>query len=115
MHELALLQAVVDLLRKQAADHHIISVQKVKLVIGKMTMVMPDALEMAFSLYRQDPLFSQDAQLDIEERAVRAVCRNCRTEFTTEDIFGISCPDCGAFEVNLVAGDELFVDSFEGE
>ncbi len=44
MHELSLMQNVLQTVELSAEQHHICRINKVKLVIGQLTMALPDSL-----------------------------------------------------------------------
>ena len=114
MHELSIMEGVVELLRKNATEHGINKVSRVKLIIGKLTMAQPDSLQFAFQALSQDELLGE-AILEIEERGIRCTCRECKEEFNVDDSFFFSCPACSCREVEIIQGRELFLDYFEGD
>ena len=54
-------------------------------------------------------------QLHIEERPVVLQCQKCGKRYSAADFHQVACPDCGAPEYAIVQGNELYIDSFEGE
>lgn len=73
---------------------------------------------------RGDDLF-RGAVLRIEERPVRARCKRCGHEYGEETgapndpdpalSWALLCPRCGAPAPEMISGDELLVDYYEGE
>ncbi|SEK54745.1 Hydrogenase-3 nickel incorporation protein HypA [Blastococcus sp. DSM 46786] len=107
MHELAISQAVVDAVRERTGDQR---VRSLRLVVGRLSGVVPDALRFSFELVAEGtPL--EGADLVIEEPGGRARCRSCGTEFGTEGLV-VLCP-CGSADVAVTAGSELLVRSVE--
>ncbi|MTV48803.1 hydrogenase maturation nickel metallochaperone HypA [Heliobacillus mobilis] len=115
MHEMALMESLVDVLAKEAKKHNIQQVKKVKLIVGQLSHALPDALQFAFSVLRQYPPFSSEAELEIEERETRGRCQSCSAEFAVEDNYLFICPQCGGLAVDIVQGRELQIDYFEGD
>jgi hydrogenase nickel incorporation protein HypA/HybF len=113
MHEFALMQSVLNLVEEKAKAHGLVRVTRVKLVVGKMTMALPAALEMAFGALGRGTV-AEGAELEIEEREVRLSCPACDLEFTPE-LPCLACPRCGHAAPRLVQGRELYLDYFEGE
>jgi hydrogenase nickel incorporation protein HypA/HybF len=74
---------------------------------------VPDALEFAFGLVADGTVVA-GAELAIEEIPVRVTCRACAAE-TPQTRFPLACPRCGSLDVDVVAGEELQVDSLELE
>ena len=75
--------------------------------------VVPSALEFAFELVSQGTP-AEGAELAIEHIPAEGVCRSCgaRTTMTT---FPLQCSRCGDLDLEVVAGEELEVDSLELE
>jgi len=114
MHELSIMEGVMDMVRESAIEHNISKVSKLKLVIGKLTMVLPDSLQFSFEVLSQDELF-RGAVLDIEMREIRILCKQCDQYSVLEDGYNFVCPACGANKVEIVNGRELYLDNYEGE
>jgi hydrogenase nickel incorporation protein HypA/HybF len=107
MHELAITQSVVDTIAERTSGAR---VTLVRLDIGKLSGVVPDALAFCFELVASGTALD-GAQLEISEPAGRARCRTCATEFGLEQLV-LLCP-CGSADVEVLAGRELAVRSVE--
>jgi len=114
VHEMALMEGILASVRESASKHGIVKITKIKIVIGKLTMVLPDSLTFAFEVLASDG-FWQGAELEIEERDVECRCRICGRHFGLSQQVSFYCPDCGQAVVDIVQGQELFIDYFEGE
>lgn len=106
MHELAIAESVVSAVMERVSG----PVSVVRLRVGQMSGVVPDALTFCFDLATVGtPL--EGAVLEIEEQQGRASCRTCGEEFLMADAF-LLC-ECGSADVQLLAGRELSVMSVE--
>ncbi len=115
MHELALMDSVMDIVRNSAVENHIERISKVKLVIGRLSMALPDSMRFAFeAICGVEELF-QGAVLEIEEKEVMLACRQCQKLLYQKEQYIFSCSDCGSNQVDVVQGRELYLDYFEGE
>jgi hydrogenase nickel incorporation protein HypA/HybF len=114
MHELALMQNVLQTVELDAAQRHINRINKVKLVIGQLTMALPDSLVFAFEALKPGTIFA-DASLVIEERQALCQCLSCRQEYKLDDYFQFICPACGSSDVQVQGGKELYIDYYEGD
>ena len=107
MHELAIAESVVSSVLERTEDQR---VTVVRLRIGRLAGVVPDALSFCFELATTGtPL--EGATLEIVEEHGRAHCRTCDTDFDLDDAF-LLC-DCGSADVALLSGRELSVTSVE--
>jgi hydrogenase nickel incorporation protein HypA/HybF len=115
MHEYSLMEGVVKQLRASAAENDIKEISKVALVVGKLTMAVPDSLQFAFEAFRmEEPLLRDDAVLEIREEPVMGECKDCQHRFEIRD-YEFICPSCSGVNIKLVGGRELYIDFYEGE
>ncbi len=107
MHELAIAASVVASVLERTGDRH---VSVVRLRVGRLAGVVPDALSFCFELATAGtPL--EGASLEIAEQHGRAHCRSCTADFDCDD--AILLCDCGSADVQLLSGRELAVTSVE--
>ncbi len=107
MHELAIAESVVSSVLERTGGRR---VSVVRLRVGRLAGVVPDALTFCFGLAAAGtPL--DGATLEIAEERGRAHCRTCDTDFELSDLF-LLC-DCGSADVSLLSGRELSVTSVE--
>jgi len=114
VHELSIMEGVLDIIRASARERNIGKVNKIKLVIGKFTMIMPDSLQFSFDVLSQEELFL-NANLEIEERDTVISCEECGQESVLPDSYSFLCPACGTTRVTMISGREMFIEFFEGD
>jgi hydrogenase nickel incorporation protein HypA/HybF len=110
MHELSIAEAIVAIAERHAQGR---TVTKVEVRVGHLRQVVPSALEFAFELVREGTVL-EDAELELEDVPARGRCRNCGVE-TTMGGFPLACSACGGLDLEILAGEELLVDSLELE
>jgi len=108
MHELSLADAIVRIAADHAGGRR---VTKVEVKVGHLRQVVPDALEFAFRLVAEGTV-AEDAELALAEIPVRVACRACAAE-SPQTQFPLACLRCGSLDVDVVAGEELQVESLE--
>lgn len=107
MHELAVTQSVVDTVTARTGDARVTTV---RLEIGRLSGVEPDAVRMCFELAAAGtPL--EGAALEISEPLGQASCRACGRAFDTDD--PILLCECGSADVEIHGGDQLRVTTVE--
>ena len=114
MHELSLMQGVFDSIVPVAKQNGASRITAIKLRIGEMTMVVPEAMEFAFEALSDDDPLLEGAQLELEFVKPRSRCFDCGAEFE-HDRFHMHCPECASASTMLTAGRELEVASIEIE
>lgn len=101
MHELAMMERVVEAVIEQVGDRRI---AVVRLEIGTLAGVAVDAMRFGFDVCTAGTSL-EGATLDIVEIAARARCHHCGSEHPLAS-YAMPCA-CGSFDRELVAGDEL--------
>jgi hydrogenase nickel incorporation protein HypA/HybF len=110
MHELAIADSVVRIACAHAGGRR---VTRVDLKVGHLRQVVPSALEFAFGLVAEGTeLDGAELVLDVVPAAGR--CRACGAD-TPLRAFPLACEACGGFDVEVLQGEELLVDSLEIE
>ena len=110
MHELAIAESVVHIASRHADGRQ---VTKVYLKVGHLRQVVPSALAFSFELVAQGTPV-EGAELALEEIPVTGKCRGCGAESQLTE-FPLQCTACGAFDLEILQGEELYVESLELE
>jgi hydrogenase nickel incorporation protein HypA/HybF len=110
VHELAIAESVVRIAESHAEGRR---VTKVYLKAGHLRQVVPSALAFSFELVAQETSV-EGAELVLEEVPATGKCRACGSESRLES-FPLQCKACGGFDLEIVAGEELYVESLEME
>jgi hydrogenase nickel incorporation protein HypA/HybF len=113
MHELSIMQSALSMALDQARQAGARQVLVIRLRIGALSGVAPDALQFAFEVLAPGTL-AEKAELAIEPVPARFWCADCRREFVSDDLFA-ECPGCHRPSGELRAGRELEVASLEIE
>lgn len=114
MHELSIMESVLEMVRENASQNNIDKINKLKLVIGQLTMVMPDSLQFAFEVLSQEDLF-RGSTLEIETKETIIHCKDCAKESAQDFGYCFLCPGCGSDQVDIIQGRELYLDYYEGD
>ena len=113
MHELSIAQSLLEIVEQEASPFENARVVSVKLRIGKLSGVVPDALRFAFEVITKGGV-AEGASLNIEEVPISIKCHQCQKVFVSEDPFMI-CPHCEGWDVEMVSGKELEIKELEIE
>lgn len=107
MHELSIAESVVDVVLERTDGHKVTSV---RLLIGRLSGVVPDSLRFCFELAAAGTSL-EGAELVIDEPAGRVHCRSCGQECARDDLI-LLCT-CGSADVEVISGRELQLTSVE--
>jgi hydrogenase nickel incorporation protein HypA/HybF len=112
MHELSIALSIVDAAAEEAARHDG-RVVAVRLRLGPLSGVVPEALRSAYELAREgSPLAG--SELVVEEVPVVVYCEACAAERPATPQ-RLACGECGAPAPRVVRGRELEVFALEIE
>lgn len=111
MHELSIIQSMLDIAFEQAKNQGASHIYQLNLRIGAIAGVIPEALEFAFTACRAGTI-AADAKLEIEWIEARCYCLSCHAEFTPKDWIYI-CPQCDRLSHQIQQGRELELVSLE--
>ena len=112
MHELSLMQGIIETAMMEAKKADAKKVTKLGLKIGERSGVVADALLFAFEALSKDTLM-ESAILEIESIPLMGECTNCGHQFKAPGGFLI-CDQCQGFG-KPIAGQELNLEYIEVE
>lgn len=115
MHEMSIAESLLEIVLDESARHGVVAVKRIKLQVGALAAVVPDALTFCFDLISRDTI-AAGAVLDIETVPVVVRCPECRKLFEVDNQFYV-CPECGPIPMglDLTSGRELTLLSIEGD
>lgn len=111
MHELALARAVIEQLAEEAARHGFTRVVRVKLAIGALGHVEPEALAFAFDVAARGSL-ADGAALEIERVEGAAHCLGCGRDVAVRGRADL-CPVCGGARLVITEGEDMKIRELE--
>ncbi len=115
MHEISLVQGLLDQLHSIARENNAKQVLRVTMIIGPLSGVVVESFEFGFDiLSRQDDLV-RDAKLEIIIPEVTYRCSNCGQEEVTSRARPAQCAKCGDRILIATQGDDLILRQVEME
>ena len=107
MHELGITKNIVAIVSDKAGPR---KVKRIKLEIGSLSAIMPDAIRFCFDICAQGTQL-EGATLEIDEIAGLGQCQNCGEKLSLTLLAGLC--QCGSREITCVAGQELNIKEME--
>jgi len=117
MHELSIVQSLLALIEDEMAKHGKEKLVTVKVRHGRLASVVPEAMDMGFTVLTEGTRL-EGAALVMEETPVVLRCRACSREFTPENPSSAfaPCPGCGEeLGHTVLSGRELYIEYLELE
>ncbi|MFP4497599.1 MAG: hydrogenase maturation nickel metallochaperone HypA [Vulcanimicrobiota bacterium] len=113
MHEMSIVNHLFLLIRQKMEKLYkkIYPVKKVKVKVGKMSTVVPRALSFAFEVLSKNTEF-ENTVFKIDYIPLTIECLDCHRKMELDEPF-LFCRCCDSFNVEIITGRELEIDSFE--
>ena len=111
MHEMALAESVLAIVEQAARQHAASRVTGVRLEIGTLSQVEPDALRFCFEAVQRASI-ADGAPLEIDRTPGRAWCMPCGLDVAL-DRLGEPCPRCGGYQLQVTQGEAMRVKDIE--
>ena len=111
MHEVSLVEGVLQLIEEYQRKEGFSSVRLVRLEIGRMADVEIEAMRFCFDTVVRGSV-ADGARLEIIEVPGQGWCEACRRSVPMQVRFD-ACPDCGHFPLQVSGGTEMRVSELE--
>lgn len=113
MHELAITEAVIELINREAGEKGFKKVLGISLRVGEYSGIIPECIREFFPIAAMDSI-AQGAELEIQSLPAAFRCLNCGYEGPVSRKEAC-CPMCRSREIRMTAGREFYVDSLKVE
>jgi len=111
MHELSVTENILEISRKHGVEAGAKKVTDIYLVIGQMSSIIDDSVQFYWDMVSLNTI-CEGAVLHFRRIPVRVKCHNCGNEYDIKKEF-TTCPICSSHKVEIIAGDEFFIESIE--
>ena len=112
MHELPATQAILDAAICTARDHGASRIVAIDLVIGEMSTMMDDSVQMYFDILSRDTP-AAGAVLRFRREPGAATCFDCAARYPVRPPLEPACPVCGGTFVRVTGGQQFTIESIE--
>ena len=109
MHEMSIVQSIIDVVENEANKSGARSVTEVELEIGRLSGIEYSSLEFALKVLAPSSII-EGAKIVLSKPPGIAVCNDCGKEFETNNPIN-ECPDCSSYACSIIRGKELRVSS----
>jgi hydrogenase nickel incorporation protein HypA/HybF len=111
MHEMALAESMLEIVAATARRNGAGRVVVVRLEIGALAHVEPEALRFCFDAVTRGSV-AEAARLDIVSTPGAAWCMQCAQTVPLASR-GAPCPQCGSYQLAVAQGEEMRVQEIE--
>lgn len=111
MHELALTEGILRILKTEAERQGFDTVRVVWLELGALSHADPEAMRFCFDAVTRGSL-AEGARLEILRPPGKGWCMTCAVEIPVARR-GDPCPHCGGHQIQVTEGDEMRLKELE--
>lgn len=112
MHELAVTQSVLEIVLRHAEETDAERITDIHLVIGQLSSYVDDSVAFYWDIISAGTI-AEGARLHFRRLPAQIECRACGERYALSGDF--LCPACGQADVEIISGDEFYVESIEVE
>jgi len=109
MHELPVTESILEIALRHAGEARIKRITDLYLVIGQLSSIVDDSIQFYWDIIARDTI-AEGARLHFERILARMKCQECNLEYQPQDS-EFACPECGSYSIQIVAGNEFYMDS----
>lgn len=111
MHELPVTENILEIALRHAEKAEAQRVTDIHLVIGQLSTIIDESIQFYWDMLSEGTA-AQGACLHFERIPLVMRCQACSHSFEPEELEYV-CPACGGLEVEIVKGNEFFLDSIQ--
>lgn len=115
MHEISLVQNLIQQLSELAAENEASKIISVTMEIGPFSGVVVDSFRFGFDILSAESDLAKGAQLVVVSPPARYACTGCGNVLETTDKKPEACPNCGDVLLFPQGGDDLILLQVEME
>ena len=113
MHESSIAQNLLAIALEKAKENKASAITLIRVKVGEFTGVNQSALEFAFDNFSQGTI-AEKASLKITSSPLLGKCRKCNEVFKIKKE-SFKCSKCHSLEINIISGEDLYIEDIEIE
>jgi hydrogenase nickel incorporation protein HypA/HybF len=113
MHESGLTEDLFTHTMQHAREANARRVVSVRLIIGALSDATPESIRFYFDSLAAGTI-AEGAELEFDQSPGKAHCTACGHDVIIDELY-TTCPDCGAFALQITGGNGVYLDSLEVE
>ena len=110
MHELFVTEQIRDIAVRYANEAGAMKITDIYVVVGELSSIVDDSVQFYWN-YISEGTIAAGAALHFRRLPATFVCRQCARQYGTKD--GLACPTCGCSDVQVVQGEEFYLEAID--
>jgi hydrogenase nickel incorporation protein HypA/HybF len=111
MHELSVSENILSIAIDYGKRAEAKKITDLHIVIGQLSSIFDDSIQFYWDIISKDTL-CESSRLHFQRKPAVFLCNDCNSEFTLKDEIS-PCPTCGSIQLQIVSGEEFFLESIE--
>ena len=111
MHESSLTEDLFAHIMQHAQEANAKRVMRVRVIIGELSDATPDSIRFYFDSIAAGSI-AEGAVLEFDSAPGKAYCTSCGKDVAIDELFA-ACPLCGAFTLQVIGGNGVYLNSLE--
>ena len=114
MHELPVIEKILDIVLNTAHKHQITEIRAINLEVGELSHLEQEWMQHYFDYLSQDSI-AQGAKLKIDKIPAKMRCSECENELAaySGSCLQQNCTFCGSTDLKLISGNEYYIKNLE--
>jgi len=113
MHETSIAKNLLKIVLNKAEECNAKKITKITVQLGEFSGINKDSLKFAFRNITQETIANNSA-INIHQLPLLGKCRQCKKEFSiNKEEF--KCPKCGSVKIDIISGEDIYIDNIEIE
>ena len=110
---MSIAKSLIDILKDEMINHHVKTIRSVRLNIGQMSAVVPDALSFCFHVITKGTDLER-VKLIMDIVPLMGSCSECGNEFEIIN-YNFICSKCGGKKIITIGGKDMSIVEMEVE
>ena len=113
MHELSITESLLEIALRHADTAGATRISDLYLVIGQLSSIVDDSVQFYWDIVAEGTL-AEGAKLHFQRIPTKILCLDCNRQYNPADN-QMACPDCDGININILAGEEFFLEAINVE
>lgn len=108
MHELSVTESILEIALRNGREAGAARVSDIYLVIGELSTIVDESVQLYWDIISENTA-AAGSILHFRRIPGRLGCRDCGHTYSPRE--DLPCPVCGSLQIDILAGEEFYVDS----
>jgi hydrogenase nickel incorporation protein HypA/HybF len=115
MHEHGIGRELWAVIEEHIKQNNLKKITKISIVIGKASGIEKELLVHTMKDHIIPETIAKGCELEFVVEDLTALCNACHEKIEIHKMEAACCPKCGSGDISIIAGNDVFVKSIEGE